>query len=101
MANHQIPRTAKVIEDLTALTDDGQVAHLRVYRHTRAGHDRPEFILLWYADLSDGRIDRRTRVTQQFSGARAQHRLDTAMVSAHAEFAAAIARNGTLPASTP
>lgn len=94
MANHQIPRKAECIEDLSALADDGRVARLRVYQHTRSGHTRPEFYVLQYAELPNGRIDRSTRVTSQFSGARARVRLDTAMASSRAQFAAARKRNG-------
>lgn len=94
MANHSIPRAAECIEELTALADDGRVAHLKAYRHVRSGHTRPEFYVLWYAEQVGGRMDRRTRVTQQFSGARAKVRLDAELTAARKMFAKARARNG-------
>lgn len=97
MANHQIPRRAECIEDLTALADDGRIAHLKVYRHVRSGHTRPEFILLWYAELATGRMDRATRVTRQYSGATAEARLDRELTASRAEFRAARERNGATP----
>jgi hypothetical protein len=94
VANHQIPRTARCIEDLTAPADDGRVAHLKAYEHTRAGHDRPEFYIVWYLDLPSGRIDRSTRVTQQYSGATGRARLDTELAASRKMFTAAAKRNG-------
>lgn len=95
MANHRIPRASERIEDLTARADTGSVAHLRVYRHTRAGHSSPDFYAVWYLELPSGRIDRGTRTTRQYTGASAQARLDEELAASRAEFAAAAARNGT------
>jgi hypothetical protein len=90
MANHQIPRAAEMVEQLEAPDADGATVRLRVYQHTRAGHTRPEFYVVQYRLTPDGRVDRPSRVTRQFSGARAETRLDTAMVPARAAFADAI-----------
>jgi hypothetical protein len=96
MANHSIPRASTLIEWQTAWADDGRTAHLKVYEHTRAGHSLPEFYALWFATQPGGRMDRSTRVTQQFSGKSGRARLDEELAASRAEFAAARERHGIL-----
>jgi hypothetical protein len=75
MANHQIPRRAQRIERVHGVDADGQVITLSVYRHVRAGHAAPEFYVVQYRE-QDRRIDRASRVTRQYSGPRAEARLE-------------------------
>jgi hypothetical protein len=94
VANHSIPLASRLIEDLTAIADDGSRAHLKVYEHTRAGHTWPHFYAMWYAERADGKMDRATRTTRQYSGATGRERLDEELAASRAEFAAAQGRNG-------
>jgi hypothetical protein len=86
MANHNIPLTSDRIEAL-AVTAAGRTCRTHVYKHTRQGHTRPEFYIVQYAELPNGRIDRSTRWTRQFSGDSAPRRLERAMTVIRAEFA--------------
>lgn len=79
MANHEIPRKAQRIEDLTGRADNGQVAKVRVYRHRRDGDLFPIFYVVHYLLKDTGRgpqIDRSTRATEQFSGASGADRVE-------------------------
>ena len=78
MANHEIPRTAHVIERIHGVDADGNVVTLAVYRHTRQGHARPMFYVVQYREVSR-RIDRGSRVTREFSGPGAAARLEQAL----------------------
>ena len=88
MANHRIPRTSSLIEALAVIGGGGAVTRCHVFRHVRSGHSRPEFFILQYAELPSGRIDRSTRWTRQYSGARARARLDADMADVREQFAA-------------
>lgn len=68
MANHQIPRTAERIEELTGRADNGATVKCSVYKHTRQGHTHPMFYVVQYLLQGNGRIDRSTRVTREFTG---------------------------------
>lgn len=57
MANHQIPRAAQVTETIHGVTDDGNAASTYVCRHTRRGHDTPEFYLVQFR-WAGRRVDR-------------------------------------------
>ena len=70
---------------------NGATVRCRVYEHTRAGHARPMFYVVQYRLTAAGRVDRATRVTSQFSGARARARLDAEMTAVRAMLAAASA----------
>jgi hypothetical protein len=89
MANHRIPGGAPPVEELTAADADGAPVVCRVYRHVRAGHTLPEFYILQFRRLPDGRMDRSSRVTQQFSGKTAETRLATEMTEIRRLFAEA------------
>jgi hypothetical protein len=89
MANHQIPQASERIEELICVTSEGRTARCRVYRHTRAGHSRPDFYVVQYLLTAKGRVDRDTRVTSQITGAHAQARLDAEMSEVRALFAQA------------
>jgi hypothetical protein len=98
MANHRIPRRRTTdVETLTCYADDGRIFRLRVYRHVREGHTRPEFYVVQYLLTAAGGVDRSTRVTSQFSGARAEARLQAAMTASRKMVAAQIAAHGTPP----
>lgn len=79
MANHQIPRKARITEELTGRAAGGRTVKVRVYRHVREGHVHPMFYVLQYALRDDGRIDRSTRVTREFTGPAAGDRLEAEM----------------------
>lgn len=74
MANHQIPRRARRIEQIHGIDADGQVVTCAVYEHTRAGHSFPMFYTVQYREAGR-RIDRPTRITNQLSGPGARQRL--------------------------
>jgi hypothetical protein len=98
MANHRIPRrNTRQVEELTCYTDEHRVFRLRVYRHVRQGHDAPEFYVVQYLLDDRGGVDRSTRVTTQFSGARAETRLNGAMAASRTMVAAQIAAHGKVP----
>ena len=83
MANHEIPRTAERVETLFGVDADGNVIRCVIFTHTRAGHQHPMFYVLQYREAAR-RIDRDTRVTQQFSGPAARARLDEALAETRA-----------------
>lgn len=96
MANHRIPRRAtRQVEELTCYTDDGRIFRLRVYRHVRQGHTLPEFYVVQYLLNAAGGIDRSTRVTRQFGGARGEARKEAAMAESRDLVAAQLAEHGT------
>jgi hypothetical protein len=95
MANHRIPAASTRIEDLSAPDANGATVRCRVYRHTRAGYSRPDFYVVQYRETGDGRVEPGSRWTQQFTGPRAQVRLDAAMASARSQFADACADAAT------
>lgn len=75
MANHEVPRAARVTEEIHGVTAGGDAASTYAYRHVRRGHERPEFYLVQFR--WDGRrIDRESRWTRQYSGPRAAARLE-------------------------
>jgi hypothetical protein len=86
MANHQIPRAAERIERAHGIDDDGNVVTLAVYRHTRAGHELPDYYVVQYRELNRA-IDRASRVTLQFTGPRAAERLEADLAGARAMLA--------------
>lgn len=75
MANHRIPRPARVIEEIHGVTGDGGAATTYAYEHTRRGHQAPEFYLVQFR-WAGRRIDRDSRWTRQYSGPRAAARLE-------------------------
>jgi hypothetical protein len=82
MGNARIPtRGTRVIERAHGIDADGDVITLAVFRHVRAGHELPEFYVVQYHEHGR-RIDRGTRVTQQFSGPRAAERMDAELAEA-------------------
>jgi hypothetical protein len=93
MANHEIPRRARQVEELTAPGADGVTVRCRVYEHTRQGHGRPMFYVVQYRLTAAGRIDRDTRVTNQISGPDARARLDAEMTETRRLFAEANLRS--------
>jgi hypothetical protein len=79
MANHQIPRRAAKVEDLTGRDANGKTVKCIVYWHRRAGHTEPMFYVVQYRISALGGIEPGSRVTQQFSGARAEDRKEAEM----------------------
>jgi hypothetical protein len=78
MANHEIPRRAKLAEHLFGVDDDGNVVRFTVYWHQRPGHPHPMFYVLQYREV-DRKIDRDTRWTREFTGPRAQAKIDAVL----------------------
>lgn len=91
MANHEIPRTADLIETLFGVADDGNPVVCKIFQHTRAGHSRPMFYVLQYRELNR-RIDRSSRVTREFTGPNAGQRLKTEIAAARLMLAQSVAR---------
>jgi hypothetical protein len=90
MANHKIPAAATLLERLEGRAANGATVVLAVYRHVRAGAARPMFYVVGYQTTADGRIDRATRETRQFTGADAAERLEAEMGPARAMLAASV-----------
>ena len=78
MANHRVPGNSDRIEQVHGVNDDGDVVTVAVFRHVRRGHSAPEFYVVGYREAGR-RIDRGTRWTRQYSGARAAERLEEDM----------------------
>lgn len=78
MANHQVPRRARRIEQIHGVDADGNVITCAVFKHTRQGHARPMFYIVQYRERNR-RIDRPSRVTREFTGPAAHLRLEAAL----------------------
>jgi hypothetical protein len=84
MANHRIPRrNTQRVEEFHGIDAGGDVVTVAVFRHVREGHAEPEFYLVGYREAAR-RIDRASRVTQQFSGPRAAERLEAELAVSRA-----------------
>jgi hypothetical protein len=86
MANHQIPLTAKRVEQVFGIDADGNVVVCSVYRHTRQGHELPMFYIVQYREQAR-HIDRSTRVTRELTGPSAPAKLAEAMTEVRAALA--------------
>jgi hypothetical protein len=89
VGNHQVPATASLTERIHGVDAGGDVVTCSVYTHTRAGHAHPMFYTVQYRwDGPGRRIDRSTRVTNQFTGPGAATRLEAEMGEVRAAMAA-------------
>lgn len=86
MANHQVPRAAKRLEQLHGIDADGNVITCVVFRHLPRGHEHPIFYVVQYRERNR-KIDPASRITLQFSGFRGWQRMEEQMKPAREQLA--------------